>query len=199
MVNPPNINGIPALYPCLKQVAKELPYLPENTIRNPAAPAIHAIFRNSIKPPKVEEENPNVQWPRVWRNIRSKVLTTAEKSTYYLFVNGKIPHGALFYRQNRQDSPRCNRCPNADEDLEHKLSTCVRVHHLWNYLRPKLETILNRRVTFKMFSIPEFRNTDLNSRNKALKMFIVYVNFILDVNCNFTVEALDFVLRCDCP
>lgn len=199
MQNPPNIQGIPALYPCLKQIAKELPYVPENTIRNSSAPALLNIFRNSMKIPKVVEENPNVQWHRVWRNIRNRTLSTGEKSSYYLIVNGKIPHAALFYRQNRVGSPMCTRCPNAEENLEHKFSSCVRVSHLWNHLRPKLEAILNRRVNYKMFSIPEFKNIGKISRNKALKLFIVYVNFILDVNSCFTVEALDFVLRCNCP
>lgn len=198
MQNPPNINGIPTLYPCLKRIAKELPYLSEAIIMTASAPAILSVFRSTVKVPKVVEQNPNVLWSRVWRNIRNKLLTTAEKSTYYLLVNGKIPHAALYHRQNRVNNPMCSLCPNAEEDLEHKLTACVRVNHLWHHLRPKLETILNRRINYKMFAIPELRSIQENSRNKALKMFMVYVNFILDVNCCFTVEALEFVLCCNC-
>ena len=197
--NPPNVSGIPALYPCLKLIARELPYLPENITRNPSSPAVLDTFRNTMQTPKVVAENPNVQWSRIWRNVRSRALASAEKSTYYLIVNGKIPHAALFYRQNRVDTPMCIHCTTVEEDLEHKFSTCVRVRHLWSYLRPKLEAVLNRRVNYKMLSFPELKNTDSISRNKALKMFIVYVNFVLDVKSSFTVEALDFVLSCCCP
>lgn len=199
MTNPPNVNGIPALYPCLKKIAKELPYLPETLMRNPAASMIECFYRSRLKESKIMEENPNVQWSRVWRNIRHKTLSSEEKSSYYLLVNRTIPHAAMFYRQGRANSEMCSLCQNVVEDLQHKLTTCRRVQHLWDHLRSKLEAILNRRIAFQMFLIPELKSVNRISKNKALKMFIVYVNFILDVNNIFTIEALDFNLSCNCP
>lgn len=198
MTNPPNVIAIPALYPCLKKIAKELPYIPRNVSRNPSAKALECYYHSSLKMPKIMEEHPSIQWTRVWRNIRHRTLSSEEKSTYYLLVNQKIPHAAMFYRQNRAASEMCSHCQNAVEDLEHKLSVCRRVRHLWDHLRTKLEGILNRSVSFKMLMFPELNSANRNARNKALKMFIVYVNFVLDVNNCFTVEALDFNLCCFC-
>ena len=69
---------------------------------------------------------------------------------------------------------------------------------MWNFLRPKLETILNQRVAYKTFALPELNNTRVEARRKALKMFISYVNFVIDASNVFTVDALEFVLNCNC-
>ena len=197
LANPPNPTGIPALYPCLKTIARELAYVPAQLSRNPSATALLAFYRGKAKTPKIIEVNPAVTWKRVWRNIRTKGLTSSEKSTYYLLVNGKIPHAALLFRQNRVNSDQCDHCHQAVEDLEHKLTQCSRVVHLWNFLRPKLELILNQRVVYKNFALPELNNTRVEARRKALKMFINYVNFVIDASNVFTVDALEFILNCN--
>ncbi|XP_039442878.1 uncharacterized protein LOC120423235 [Culex pipiens pallens] len=64
MSNPPNVMGIPALYPCLKVVAKLLPYIPTNLTANPSASTLHEYYRENLRVPKVMEENPNIDWNR---------------------------------------------------------------------------------------------------------------------------------------
>lgn len=197
MSNPPNVMGIPALYPCLKVVAKLLPYIPTNLTANPSASTLHEYYRENLRVPKVMEENPNIDWNRVWRNTRSKALNSAERSTYYLLVNGKIPHAALMFRQNRAMNPNCEHCPNSIEDLDHKFATCSRVRHLWRHLRLKLGTILGRRIQIKNFLLPELKHCEVRSKQKALKTFINYVNFILDPKSSLSITALDFHLDCN--
>lgn len=195
LTNPPNLAGIPSEYLCLKYIGKIAPYLPDQLKQNPTASTIHNFFRGKLQTPKVMQEYPNVEWRRVWKNIRNRELTVIERSLYYLLVNGKIPHAALLYRQNRIDNASCQVCSNTVEDLEHKLSMCSRVKHLWDHIRLKLETIVGRSLHFKDLQVPMMQNTSRYCKNKALKMFIVYVNFILEASNPMTVEALDFVLN----
>lgn len=192
--NPPNVAGIPAVYPCLKYISKLLPYLPDQLKINPTSASLHNYFREKLQTPKIMQELPNVTWRRVWKNIRNRELTSAERSLYYLLVNGKIPHAALLYRQNRLDSAFCQNCPNIIEDIEHKFSVCSRTRHLWNHTRLKLEAIVRRNVSFKDFQVPVLKNQSINVKKRALKIFIVYINFILEAN-PMTIEALDFVLN----
>lgn len=196
--NPPNLSGIPALYPCLKAIARELPYLPQRLIGQPTATELHGYFRRTLTTPKIMNEHPAVAWRSVWRNIRSKVLTSAEKTTFYLLVNRKIPHAELLFRQNRLDSGTCQHCLGAVEDLEHKFAKCTRVRHLWNFIQSKLGAILNRRISFNLFLIPELNNIEANSKSRALKLFIFYINFVLDPDCSFTLASLDFAVSLVC-
>lgn len=194
--NPPNVPGIPTSYPCMKYVAKHLPYVPTRLMENPSSAVLYQHFIDKIQIPRIMEEHPNVSWATVWENIRSKTLTSAERSTYYLLVNEKIPHASLLYRQNRLSSPDCQICANGLEDLEHKFSSCSNVSLLWDHLRSKLETTLNRRVSFRSMVRPELKNTNVHSRYRALKLFINYINFILDANNVMSVQSLDFFLYC---
>lgn len=191
--NPPHIQAIPALYPCLKVIAKEVPYLSEYTIEHLSAKELHKYYKAKLTSPKVVTDNNTVSWKRVWSNIRNKTLSSEEKSLFYLFVNGKIPHATLLFRQNRLQSPICQNCRSANEDLEHKFALCSRIRHLWNHVLPKLETITGRRHRYKDFSLPELKNINISAKNKALKLFIVYIKFILDAE-NLTIDALDFML-----
>ena len=196
--NPPNLGGIPALHLCLKTIARELSYLPQRMIAQPTAAELHGYFRRTLTTPKIMREHPAVAWRLVWRNIRNKALTSAEKSTFYLLVNRKIPHAELLFRQSRLSSGTCQHCFSSVEDLEHKLAQCTRVRHLWNFIQSKLEAILNRRLSFSLFLIPELKNHNASSRNKALKLFIVYINFILDPDCSFTLASLEFAVSLIC-
>lgn len=192
--NPPNLGGIPALYPCLKAIARELAYVPLGIATNPTATELHDLYRKTLSKPKIMVEHPAISWRRVWYNIRSKTFNSAEKSTYYLLVNHKIPHAALLFRQNRQNSEMCQHCPSFVEDLKHKFTSCNRVKHLWNYLHPKLEAILNERVRFEMFLVPEFAQCNARRKNKALKLFIVYIKYILEPDCPLTIGSLELEL-----
>lgn len=187
-----NGRSLPAAYPCLRPTWNIIRELPQQLRDNPCSSSIESHLLQALQTPKVVVNNPRVSWTRVWRNVRARNLTSLEKSTYYLLVNGKIPHAALLYRQNRANSAFCIHCPNETEDLEHKLSKCRKISHLWNHLKPKLESILGRRVEFKNFQIPEFRLTREADVGRCLKLFINYVNFILDAKHDFTTQALDF-------
>lgn len=197
ITNPPNIAAIPALYPCLKHVGKIVSYIPEQIMRNVSSQGLHHFFRDNLKCPKIVEENPSISWRNVWKNINNKNLTSAERSTYFLLVNRKIPHAVLLHRTNRLDSPLCQFCSTVPEDLEHKLASCARVRDLWSYVRQKLEIILAKRVGFRDFFIPELINVRSSDRRKALKLFICYVNYVLDAKNVLTIQALDFVLCCE--
>lgn len=196
LVNPPNINGIPTSYCCLKILVKIIPYLPEPVKNSPTSLKIHSYFREMLPTPKIAADNPTVCWTRIWKVIGDKFFTTYERSQMYLFVNRKIPNRALLFRQNRTDSPNCMLCPNNIDDLEHKLTSCIRTSILWNHIKGKLDTILGNRITFEYLLMPIFQNVSISNRRKVLRLFICYVNFVLNNNNTFTVEALDFVLSC---
>lgn len=194
-----NGGSLPATYPCLRPTWTTIRELPQQLRDNPCSSSIESHLLQALPTPKVVVNNPRASWRSVWRNVRARSLTSLEKSTFYLLVNGKLPHAALLFRQHRISSAFCIHCPNETEDLEHKLSKCRKISHLWNHLKPKLESILDRRVEFKNFQIPEFRAIRMANVERCLKLFINYVNFILDTKNDFTTQALDFLLNCNCP
>lgn len=63
--NPPNPAGVPALYPCLKTLARELAYLPPRLAENPSTTSLLSFFREKANTPKIIEENQDISWKRV--------------------------------------------------------------------------------------------------------------------------------------
>ncbi|XP_055631125.1 uncharacterized protein LOC129771473 [Toxorhynchites rutilus septentrionalis] len=140
---PPNL-------PCLKTFLQTFPRLPPQIQLNPSSDQIHRLFIDQTAKPRVELRHPTVNWMRVWINIGSNKLTSAQRSNWYLLVNGKMEHRVLWHTIGRVDNEQCLHCNAARETLKHKLSECPRVSAAWTLLQRKVAATLNgsRRLIF---------------------------------------------------
>ncbi|XP_055613686.1 uncharacterized protein LOC129760127 [Uranotaenia lowii] len=128
-------NSRPAIsidLPDLKLILSNISQIPHQIQQNPSADQIHQHFILQTELPRVERNSPANDWPRAWRNIASRRLTSAQKSELYLFVNEKTPHRKLLFVMRRANDENCTFCDNGEtESLTHKFCTCTRVEPAW--------------------------------------------------------------------
>lgn len=124
-------------------------------------------------------------------------MTSAERSKWYLLVNGKLEHRQLWYTIRRCDSEQCLHCNIAVETLKHKLSDCRRVTAAWTHLQRVLATIVgnNRRLSYDELIYPVLNGITNRNKIEILKLFIKYVSFIMSCDNAVDISELDFYLR----
>lgn len=192
--NPPNLSSLPANSPCLKQVCQEVSYLPDLIKDNPTSDVLHKHFLSLLEPPKVVGKYLNCDWMAVWRNIKSRYLSSSERSFYFILVNEKIAHGELLFRMQRVDSAICAFCNSCNESLVHKIAICPRVAPSWRILQRELVTI----YPSKTFSVEDLIRPSMkinrNDKIKILKLFINYVICINESNNHIDTAALQSLL-----
>lgn len=124
-------------------------------------------------------------------------MTSAQRSSWYLLVNGKLEHRQLWYTIRRVDSEQCLHCNAAVETLKHKLSVCRRVAAAWSHLQSVLATLIDdrRRLSYEELVHPVFDGMRNRTKAKVLKLFINYVSFVINCDNAVDVGELDFYLR----
>lgn len=187
----------PADLPCLKLILQSYSRLPPLIQQTPSSDQIHRFFIGQTDQPRVELRNPTVDWKRVWLNVGSRKLTSAERSSWYVLVNGKIEHRQLWHTIRRVDSERCLHCNAATETIKHKLSECRRVTAAWSHMQTILATVVNRRRRFSYEELiyPILSGTNNRQKIKILKLFINYVTFIIGCDNVVDIDELDFYLQ----
>lgn len=194
-----NPNPSPTSLPCLKTILQAYPHLPPQIHQNPSSDQIHQFYINQTDRPRVEVRFPTVNWKRVWNNIASKKLTSAQRSSWYLLANEKIEHRQLWFKIRRVDSEQCLHCNAAVETLKHKLSECPRVTAAWTHLQRMLTTTLNgrRRLSFDDLVQPVLDNINRYKKIEILKLLINYVTFINTCDNAVDVNELEFYLNAE--
>lgn len=187
----------PADLPCLKFVLQTYPRLPPLLQQNPSSDQIHQFYIDQTEKPRVELRYPTVNWKKVWRNIGSRLLSSEQRSSWYLLVNEKTEHRSLWFTIRRADSDQCVHCNTAPETLKHKFTECQRVSAAWRHLRGLLATIVNRprELSFEDLVRPVLNNLSRRKQVSVLKLFINYVTFVMSCDNVVDVAELDFFLQ----
>ena len=179
--------------PDLKLLLSNLSLIPQQIQQNPSADPIHQHFINQTDVPRVEQKYPANDWPRIWRNIGMKQLTSIQRSKLYLLVNEKIEHRKLLFVMRRVDDENCTHCDNGTaETLNHKFYACTRVESAWAALQQRITFVLGgwRRLAFEELIKPELAGINKRQRIEILRLFIIYICFIN--GCNGSVDELNF-------
>lgn len=195
--NPPQINSITDL-PCLKQILSNYENLPFQIRQHPTADAINRFFIERTDRPKVEIDNDNINWVRVWKNISSRGLSSAERSKLYLWVNQKVPHRRILFRMRRTDGEQCTLCTTVVETIRHKFFDCPRVRHAYGLLQQKLSAVIQRgrrNIDCNELIIPVLEQFPKRSITLALKLLVVYITFIESSNDRIDLEELEFAFE----
>lgn len=186
---------IPADLPDLRGICQHIRLLPPLTRENPSSDGIHKFYLEQIEAPKVERENPNLNWKRVWMCINSRKFSSSTRSDLFMIINRKVEHRKLFYQIGRTDNESCTHCNALVETIEHKFSECPNVRAAWELLQMKLTTMLHgRRLSFGNLIRPSLENISLTSRIKLLKLFAKYIIYVNTFNNRIDVAELEFLL-----
>lgn len=192
---------IPMDLPDVKQILSNISQIPPLVQQNPSADLIHRCFIEQTDPPKVERNHPNNNWPRIWRNISDKQITSAQRSQLYLAINGKIEHRQLWFLMRRVEDEYCTYCQvQSIETIEHKFHSCPRVAPAWAIVQRKIGSILNgwRRLSFEDLIRPVLTGVNRTTRVKILKVFCEYICHVIESNNRIDVGALEFKLNIVC-
>ena len=186
--------------PDIKTILTTISQIPLQIQQNPSVDLIHQYFIRQTELPKVEQNNPTTDWPRTWRNIACKQLTSVDKSYLYLAVNGKIPHNKLLFVMQRAETAECVHCEDhAEESINHKFCSCDRVGPAWELLQREITNILRgwRRLSFDDLIIPTLERIYQRKRVKIMKMFVNYLYYI-NAHSNdriINLQGLEFHLK----
>lgn len=193
--NPP-----PADLPCLKLLSQHIPLLPPSVREHPSSDQIHRLFLERTELPRMQRKYPGENWKRIWMNIATKQLSSDHRSSLYLLVNEKTEHRKLMRILQRADGENCLHCGAATETIQHKFGECPRVAQAWAFLQRKVTTILGgwRRLSFEELLRPALPNIGPRQRNKIMKLFVLYINYVNSINGRIDVSALEFFLNCEC-
>ncbi|XP_062541857.1 uncharacterized protein LOC134209851 [Armigeres subalbatus] len=183
--------------PDLKSILSNLSQIPHHIQQNPSADLIHRHFVQQSELPKVERNSPALDWPRAWRNIGMKELSSSQRSKLYLLVNGKIEHRKLLHVMQRVADENCQHCDiQVPETLQHKFCSCTRVGPAWTVLQQRLAGYTNgwRRLSFEDLMRPVLPGIGRAARVEILRLFVKYIVFVNECNDRIDVDALMFQL-----
>lgn len=197
--NPPNLSTIPTDCPCLKLICQELAYIPPNVLETATSATLHRRLVSRIEHPKVMQESPNYNWRQIWLNVNSRQLSSSERSTFYILVNRKAVHAKLLHRMNLLQSSTCEHCGVAEEDLQHKYSSCARTTNAWAVYQQTVNSFVpNRNFSFEDMMTPTLQRLGRTIKIKIMKLFICYVNFINSSENVIQLDSLKFHLEIIC-
>lgn len=193
--NPPNANSLSDL-PCLKLILRNYADLPFQIRLHPSADLIHRFFVERTDRPKVETQHPNLNWPRIWRNISTWELTPSLRSLLYMWVNQKLRHRQLLFKMRRSDGEQCMNCGAPVETIQHKFFDCPRVNDAFLLLQRKLiATTGGRRIDRADLQRPSLNHIGTRVKTIILKYLACYISFIDSNNGRLDINELNFNLE----
>ena len=190
----------PSSLPCLKLLCQEFPALPTHIRENPSSGIIHQHYLGLTEKPRVERNQPNLNWPQIWKNISSRRLTSKQRSDLYTLINEKTEHRKLMHVIQRADGTNCQHCGANEEDMKHKFCDCPRVAAAWTYTQQRISSITGVRQTFSFDQLfrPALTGIGRETKHRILKLFIVYISFVNScATAIIDISALDFEFNCN--
>ena len=156
------------------------------------------MLMNSPPPPKVLSKHTGVEWDRVWRNLRSKVISLQGRDLIFSVIHNIYKTKSRLFRMNQHPSGLCSWC-RVEETCSHLFTSCIYTTDTWIYLKNVLRRISgnqpliidNLRLLF--LDIPPHRN--LNEILFLVSFYVIYVHSCKFEGNNPTVSHLKGFLK----
>lgn len=162
------------------------------------AKKVYLELMNSPPPPKVLSKHAGVEWERVWRNLRSKVISIQGRDLIFSIIHNIYKTKSRLFRMNQHPSGLCNWC-RVEETCSHFFTSCIYTNETWIYLKTVLRRIIgsqplimdNLRLLF--LDIQPHRN--LNEILFLISFYVIYVHSCKWEGNNPTVSHLKGFLK----
>lgn len=194
--NPPFVSSIPRRYDHIRTVVRETAFLPDEITRNPSSSNIYHFYIQRMKETKIVQESPNRNWKRIFNYVHSKHLTSHQRSIWYMVIHRKILTNELLHHRGRRADPSCDSCAGQMDTLEHRLFGCGVTRQIWNYQKHQF-ALIDHRFGDVDWIHPSFRHGSRYVHRRIIKMFSIYLCYILDNNEMHSVEGYIFYLNCN--
>jgi hypothetical protein len=79
---------------------------------------------------------PNINWPRVWRNLHNSWVSEEIRSVWYVVIHDILPTNTRLAAIKMVETDLC-RCGRTDT-LQHRLTECVEGAAMWDWTRKRL-------------------------------------------------------------
>ncbi|KAK3908760.1 Transposon TX1 uncharacterized 149 kDa protein [Frankliniella fusca] len=125
-----------------------------------ARSAIRAIYNELVNAapaplPRVVAKAPDVQWQRVWANVRHEALPEDVQDSWWKAVHDLPATRHRLKRIGRSESRACPTCA-APDTLAHRLARCSAVLDAWRWTRATLTKLLGSAATPRTLLQPDF-------------------------------------------
>ena len=97
-------------------------------------------FTESLPAAKIEESYPGHDWPRTWKLLSNKVLSSESASFMYLIVHERVGTRERGHRlmPTKYLASNCPRCESAVESVKHRYTQCSFVSDAWAWIYRKI-------------------------------------------------------------
>ena len=111
-----------------------------NEIFSVTAKQLYNAFSESLPSAKIEETYPEHDWPRTWKLLSNKVLSSESVSFMYLITHERVGTRERGHRlmPNKYPTSNCPRCTRSDESIKHCYIECSFVSDVWAWIYSKI-------------------------------------------------------------
>jgi hypothetical protein len=92
---------------------------------------------NPILGLRIEEKNPNHNWPQIWSNLHNARMPETIRSVWYTVKRDIIPTYQRLYKIALVSNDRCNTCGKTDT-LLHRITECGTGSIIWNWTQNRM-------------------------------------------------------------
>ena len=125
--------------------------VPAGSYGDTTAKAFYLKSIEALPKPKICVKRPNMVWTQVWKRMSSEMLDPKGKHILFQVVNDVMPTRERLNRiqQNFNQQRRtvwssdCVSCPGQLQDVEHFLTSCLKVQESWRWLIGVLRDVTN--------------------------------------------------------
>jgi len=100
-------------------------------------------MNTETKPPSMRIERlwPNIEWPRMWKNLWTAPVTDSTKTTWYKIIHDLVPTKERLHKIRIAPTEICRLCDRKDT-LLHQLAECGDSRYQWEWTKKRLAIML---------------------------------------------------------
>jgi len=113
------------------------------TYRRRVYDTIVIVMNTETKPPNMRIERlwPNIEWPRIWKNLWAAPVTDWTKTTWYKIIHDIVPTKERLHKIRVAPTENCRLC-DRKENLLHRLAECGDGRYQWEWTKKRLAIML---------------------------------------------------------
>ena len=99
-------------------------------------------MNTETKPPSMRIERlwPNIEWPRIWKNLWTAPVTDSTKTIWYKIIHDIVPTKERLHKIHIVPTENCRHCDR--DTLVHRLAECGDGRYQWEWTKKTLSIML---------------------------------------------------------